>query len=129
MLHIKWLHLHLQICTKFKKMKEIFHKKFCQRIKSEERCCSSLCTLYLYVRRLQIPLKCVITCVLQQRRIYKAFVSFLSLSAIEMLHALRTVANPGIDALFEIGWTIKQPWKQSSCWDQSRPQLNLRGWP
>lgn len=50
-------------------------------------------------------------------------------TAIEMLHARRTVANPGIDALFEIGWTIKQPWKQSSCWDQTRAQLNLRGWP
>lgn len=42
-------------------------------------------------------------------------------TAIEMLLALRkTVANPGIDALFEIGWTI-----QSSYWDQTRAQWTL----
>lgn len=83
-------------------MDENYHKT--NSVKAEETCCSSICPLLLSRHTCAAcRFFCNVLC-LQQRRIYKAA---RCREAIEMLCALRkTVANPGIDVLFEIGWTI-----------------------
>lgn len=114
----------------FKKMKEIYHKKVLSE--NQIRGKMLLQSMYSLLIRMQLadfPWNVLLpVCYSREEYIKQLRASSCCQTAIEMLHALRrTVANPGIDALFEIGWTIKQPWKQSSCWDQTRAQLNLGG--
>lgn len=88
-----------------KKMDEIYHKS--NSVKPKETCCSSLCPLLLSRHTCAACRFLWNVLCLQQGGIYKAA---RCRAAIEMLRALRkTVANPGIDALFEIGWTIWRP--------------------
>lgn len=70
MLHIKWLHLHLQICTKFKKMKEIFHKK----ILSENQIRGKMLLQFMYSLLIRAPLAdspemCYYLCVAAEKNI------------------------------------------------------------